>query len=121
MLAPQVISKDLLINDYQKKPGNTFKSFTRKPGAPFLVTQASSREKALQDLPVSDVGSFSSKCSTSAVAGSQPAPELPKFPYTTSVHSSNMEQEAQIPPSQAEFTLPAVKTKCFLTNGPNIL
>lgn len=30
VFASQVISKDLLINDHQKKPGNPFKSFTRK-------------------------------------------------------------------------------------------
>lgn len=127
VFAFQVISKDLLIGDQQKKPGNTFKSFTRKPGAPFLLTQTSSHGKALQDLPVPDVRSFSSKCSTPAVAitilaRSQPAPELTKFPYTTtSAHSSDTEQKAQTPPSQAKFTLQANKTKHLLTNWPNIL
>lgn len=88
VFASQVISKDLLISDHEKKPGNTLKSFTRKPWAEaalFLLTQASSRGKALQDLPLSDVESFSPKCSTPAVAGtalarSLPSPELPKFP-----------------------------------------
>lgn len=121
VFASQVMSKDLLISDHQKKPGNTFKSFTRKPGAPFLLTQASPHGKALQDLPVSDVRSFSSKCSTPPVAipiltRPQPAPELTKFPYTTSVHSSDTEQKAQTPPSQAKSTLQANKTKHLLTN-----
>lgn len=123
VFASQVISKGSLISDHEKKPGNTLKSFTRKLWAEealYLLTQASSHGKALQDLPVSDMGSFSSKCSTPAVAvtvltRSQPSPELPKFPYTTLVYSSDMEQKAEIPPFQAKFTLQAI------TNWPDIL